>query len=41
MFSPATVNQALAVVTLLYEHGPGLRLAVKRARIPKPGAPKR
>ncbi|WP_406312212.1 tyrosine-type recombinase/integrase [Streptosporangium sp. NBC_01639] len=37
--SPATVNQALAAVTLLYEHGPGLRLAVKRARVPKPGAP--
>jgi len=37
--SPATVNQALAAVTLLYEHGPALRLAVKRARIPKPGAP--
>lgn len=37
--SPATVNQALAAVTLLYEHGPVLRLAVKRARVPKPGAP--
>ncbi|WP_440072693.1 tyrosine-type recombinase/integrase [Streptosporangium sp. OZ121] len=37
--SPATVNQALAAVTLLYEHGPSLRLAVKRARVPKPGAP--
>ncbi|WP_440107638.1 tyrosine-type recombinase/integrase [Streptosporangium sp. H16] len=37
--SPATVNQALAAVTLLYEHGPALRLAVKRARVPKPGAP--
>ncbi|MDP9843697.1 tyrosine-type recombinase/integrase [Streptosporangium lutulentum] len=37
--SPATVNQALAAITLLYEHGPGLRLAVKRARVPKPGAP--
>ncbi|MER6831966.1 tyrosine-type recombinase/integrase [Streptosporangium sp. NPDC000563] len=37
--SPATVNQALAAVTLLYEHGPALRLAVKRTRVPKPGAP--
>jgi hypothetical protein len=37
--SPATVNQALAAITQLYEHGPGLRLAVKRARVPKPGAP--
>ncbi|WP_406314574.1 tyrosine-type recombinase/integrase [Streptosporangium sp. NBC_01639] len=26
-------------MTLLYEHGPGLRLAIKRARVPKPGAP--
>jgi integrase/recombinase XerC len=37
--SPATVNQALAAVTLLYEHGPQLRIAVKRARVPRPGEP--
>ncbi|MGJ6967825.1 tyrosine-type recombinase/integrase [Streptosporangium sp. G11] len=37
--SPATVNQAPAAVTLLYEHGPALRSAVKRARVPKPGVP--
>jgi integrase/recombinase XerC len=35
---PATVNQALAAVTLLYEQA-GLRIAVKRARVPKPGEP--
>ncbi|MGH3097702.1 MAG: tyrosine-type recombinase/integrase [Streptosporangiales bacterium] len=37
--APATVNQALAAVTLLYEHGAGLRLGVKRARVPRPGEP--
>ena len=37
--SPASVNQALAAVTLLYEHGPQLRIAVKRARIERPGEP--
>lgn len=36
---PSTVNQALAAVTLLYEHGAGLRIAVKRARVPRPGEP--
>jgi site-specific recombinase XerD len=36
---PSTVNQALAAVTLLYEHGHRLKIRVKRARIPKPGAP--
>ena len=36
--SPATVNQALAAVTLMYERA-GLRIAVKRVRIPKPGEP--
>jgi site-specific recombinase XerD len=35
---PATINQALAAVTLLYEQA-GLRIAVKRARVPKPGEP--
>lgn len=40
---PASVNQALAAVTALYEHGRRLALPakkVKRARLPKPGAPK-
>src|SRR5512135_2108394 len=37
--SPATVNQALAAVTLLYGHGAGLRVQVKRARVPRPGEP--
>lgn len=37
--SPATVNQALAAVTLLYEHGAGIRIHVKRARVDKPGEP--
>jgi integrase len=37
--SPATINQALAAVTLLYEHGAGLRIHVKRARIEQPGEP--
>jgi integrase len=36
--SPATVNQALTAVTLLYDHA-GLRVAVKRARVPRPGEP--
>lgn len=36
---PSTVNQALAAVTLLYEHGHRLKIRVKRARVPKPGAP--
>ena len=34
--SPATVNQALAAVTLMYEQI-GLRIAVKRVRVPRPG----
>jgi integrase len=37
--SPATINQALAAVTLLYEHGQQLRISVKRARIPRAGEP--
>jgi site-specific recombinase XerD len=37
--SPASVNQALAAVTLLYEHGVQLRIAVKRARVERPGEP--
>jgi hypothetical protein len=37
--SPATVNQALAAVTLLYEHGPQLRIAIKRARVERPSEP--
>jgi integrase/recombinase XerC len=37
--SPATINQALAAVSLLYEHGAGLRIQVKRARVPRPGEP--
>jgi integrase len=36
--SPATVNQALAAVTLMYEQS-GLRIAVRRVRIPRPGEP--
>ncbi|TNH28797.1 hypothetical protein FHG89_14255 [Micromonospora orduensis] len=36
---PSTVNQALAAVDLLYEIGAGLRLKVKRARVPRPGEP--
>ena len=36
--SPATVNQALAAVTLMYEQA-GLRVSVKRVRIPRPGEP--
>ncbi|MGI8313162.1 tyrosine-type recombinase/integrase [Saccharopolyspora hattusasensis] len=37
--SPASINQALAAVTLLYEHGPQLRITVKRVRVPRPGEP--
>ena len=37
--SPPSVNQALAAVTLLYEHGPQLRITVKRARVERPGEP--
>lgn len=37
--SPSTVNQALAAVDLLYEVGAGLRLKVKRVRVPRPGEP--
>jgi hypothetical protein len=37
--SPVSVNQALAAVSLLYEHGPQLRITVKRARVPRPGEP--
>ncbi|MFI7468164.1 tyrosine-type recombinase/integrase [Nonomuraea sp. NPDC049646] len=36
--SPASINQALAAVTLLYAQA-GIRLGVKRVRIPKPGEP--
>lgn len=36
--SPATINQALAAVTLLYAQT-GLRIDIKRARVPKPGEP--
>ncbi len=36
--APASINQALAAVTLLYAQA-GLRIAVKRARIPRPGEP--
>lgn len=36
--SPASINQALAAVTLLYDHA-GLRVAVKRARVPRPANP--
>ena len=35
---PATVNQALAAVTLMYREY-GLRIAVKRVSIPRPGQP--
>lgn len=37
--APATVNQALAAVTLMYEHGAQLHITVKRARVPRPGEP--
>ena len=36
--SPATVNQSLAAVTLMYAQA-GLRISVKRVRIPRPGEP--
>jgi integrase/recombinase XerD len=36
--APASINQALAAVTLLYAQA-GLRITVKRARIPQPGEP--
>jgi site-specific recombinase XerD len=38
--SPATVNQGLAAVTLLYEHGAGMRIKYKTARVAPPTAPK-
>jgi integrase len=37
--SPSSINQALAAITLLYEQGAGLRIKVKRARVPRPGEP--
>ena len=37
--SASTVNQALAAVTLMYEQAWGIRIAVKRARVPRPGEP--
>jgi len=36
--APASINQALAAVTFLYAQA-GLRITVKRARVPKPGEP--
>ena len=36
--SPSAVNQALAAVTLMYEQA-GLRIVVRRVRIPRPGEP--
>src|SRR5579859_7144687 len=36
--SPAAVNQALGAVTLMYQQA-GIRIAVKRVRIPRPGEP--
>ncbi len=36
--SPSKVNQALAAVTLMYEQA-GLRITVKRVRVPRPGEP--
>lgn len=36
--APASINQALAAVTLLYDQA-GLRIKVKRARVPKAGEP--
>lgn len=38
-YAPSTVNQALAAVDLLYEHGAGMRIKVDRLRVPKPGDP--
>jgi integrase len=37
--SPASINQARAAVTLLYEHGANRRIDVKRARVPRTGEP--
>ncbi|MGP3961696.1 tyrosine-type recombinase/integrase [Nonomuraea sp. 3N208] len=37
--SPATINQALPAIELMYERGARLRLDVKRARVPRPGEP--
>lgn len=37
--SAASVNQALAALALLFQHGVGLRIDVKRARASKPGEP--
>ncbi|MEV0688247.1 hypothetical protein AB0I35_30750 [Nocardia sp. NPDC050378] len=37
--SPATINQALAAVTLLYQRSPQLHIKVKRVRVPRPGEP--
>jgi site-specific recombinase XerD len=36
---PASVNQALAAIVLMYQQGTHLRLDIKRARVDKPGAP--
>jgi integrase len=36
--SPSTVNQALAAVTLMYQQA-GIRIAIKRVRVPRPGEP--
>jgi integrase len=36
--APASINQAMAAVTLLYSQA-GMRIVVKRARVPKPGEP--
>lgn len=36
---PSTINQAIAAVTLMYQCGSHIRIKVKRARVPKPGAP--
>ena len=36
--APSSVNQALAAVTLLYAQA-GMRIKVKRARVPRPGEP--
>jgi integrase len=37
--SAATINQALAAVTLMYEHSAQLRTQVRRARAERPGGP--
>ncbi|GGK93970.1 tyrosine recombinase XerC [Planomonospora parontospora subsp. parontospora] len=37
--APATVNQALAAVELLYAQAVRIRIHVKNARVPRPGAP--